>query len=405
MTVKYQSEIIEKICELIRIKSVQTDPCPGAPFGEGVAKSLEYVLTLGKEMGFTVKNLDGYAGYIEYGNGPKLYGIPVHLDVVPEGLNWSVDPYGGVIRDKAIYGRGVVDNKGPAIAVLYALKMIKDMDLPLKNRVRIILGTNEETGKAGLRYYLEKEREPGFSVVPDSKFPVVNGEKGIVKYRLSGDLSVGEKTPLSIIELQGGDAANMVPSYAIARIRYDSVFPTISMKEFCKRKDISISTSIDGKEIILEVFGQSAHGASPHDGVNAVSGLLCVLSFLYGFPKNSKQEIESTVCMLSDRLNSAEGRNVGLSVSDKQSGSLTMNLGTIEMNEGRIYGVVDIRYPVSFEETFVSQNLESHLSGIEIERLSGQEPIYYNEESEEVLLLLDIYKTVTGKELKPVVIG
>lgn len=405
MSIMYHSEIIDKICELIRIKSVQTEPGPGAPFGEGVAKSLNYVLALGKEMGFCVKNLDGYTGYIEYGNGPKLYGIPVHLDVVPEGTGWSVDPYGGVVKDDAIYGRGVVDNKGPAIAVLYALKIIKDMDLPLKNRVRIILGTNEETGKAGLQYYLEKEGEPDFSVVPDSKFPVVNGEKGILKYRLSGLLPKKSNSPLSIIELKGGDAPNMVPSYAMANFFYDGVYPSLSLKEFCLGKNISIKTKLKGKEIFLEVIGKSAHGAIPHDGINAISKLLSILSFLYGFPKNSNQEIKNPICILSDSLSSADGENLGLAVSDEQSGSLTMNLGTVELKEGRISCVIDIRYPVSFKESFVSKNLESHLPGIKIECLSGQEPIYYSEDSDKVRFLMDIYKTVTGKDLKPVVIG
>jgi succinyl-diaminopimelate desuccinylase len=402
---QYYSEIIEKVCELIQIKSVQSEPRPGSPFGKGVAQCLEYVLALGEEMGFTTKNLDDYAGYIEYGKGPKLYGIPVHLDVVPEGKGWSVDPYGGVVKDQAIYGRGAVDNKGPAIAVLYALKMIKDMGLPCKNRVRIILGTNEESGKAGLGYYLEKEGEPGFSVVPDSKFPVVNGEKGIVKYRLTGGIPKLMDNPLSILELKGGDAANMVPSYALAWCRYHGAFPALRVSEFCQGKGISLKITSDGGEILLEVFGKSAHGATPHDGVNAISGLLNVLSFLYRLSKTDKQEIKNTVCILSERISSTDGNNVGLAVSDEHSGSLTMNLGTIEMKEGRIYGVIDIRYPVSFEESFVRQTLESHLPGIGIERVSGQKPIYYNEDSDEVLFLMDIYETVTGKVLKPVTIG
>ncbi len=396
------SEIIESICELIRIKSVRSRPEPGAPFGAGISRCLDYVLDLGKRMGFKTKNLDGYAGYIEFGKGSGLYGIPVHLDTVPEGRGWSVDPYGGVIKDQAIYGRGAVDNKGPAIAVLYALKMIEELGIPCKSRVRIILGTNEESGKAGLRHYLEQEGEPDFSVVPDSKFPVVNGEKGILKYRLTGDIPKSMDDRLSLLELRGGDAANMVPSYAMARCRYQGHLPVRSLSEFSKKEGISLRVTSAEHEILLEVFGRAAHGARPHEGVNAVSGLLRVLSHLY---RLSAADSQNTICLLSERLDRADGRHVGLAVSDEQSGSLTMNFGTIEMVKDRIQGVIDIRYPVTFEESFVYGLLESHLPGIEIERLSAQKPIYYSEDSDEVGFLMDIYETVTGNVLSPVTIG
>ncbi len=402
---QYYSEIIEKICELIKIKSVQSEPKQGAPFGGGVAQCLDYVLALGEEMGFTAKNFNGYTGYIEYGNGPKLYGVPVHLDVVPAGIGWSVDPYGGVVKNEAVYGRGVVDNKGPAIAVLYALKTMKDIDMPCKSRVRIILGTNEESGKAGLRHYLEKEGEPDFTVVPDSKFPVVNGEKGIVKYRLAGEIPEEMDSPLSLLELKGGDTANMVPAYAYARCRYHGTFPAHLLSEFSRDNGITLKITFDGDNILLEVFGKAAHGAAPHEGINAISGLLQVLCFIYRLSKTDRQEDENAICILSERLQSADGKNSGLAVSDEHSGSLTMNLGTIEMKGKRIYGVVDIRYPVSFEESLVHQTLGLHLPGIGIERLSGQKPIYYSKDSKEVLFLMDIYEKVTGKVLKSVVIG
>ena len=122
---EHKNEIITKVQELIRIPSVITDSRdPMKPFGDPINRALEYMLNLGKTLGFRTKNIDGYCGYIEFGEGEEIIGIIGHLDVVPEGDNWSHPPFGGKIADNKNYGRGAIDDKGPVISSLYAMKAV-----------------------------------------------------------------------------------------------------------------------------------------------------------------------------------------------------------------------------------------------------------------------------------------
>lgn len=111
--------IINQTCELVKIPSVYSEKNEkGKPFGEEINRALEYVLDLGRKLGFKTKNIDGYCGYIEFGEGEELVGIIGHLDVVPIGEGWSHDPFKAEIEDGKIYGRGTIDDKGPVIAAI-----------------------------------------------------------------------------------------------------------------------------------------------------------------------------------------------------------------------------------------------------------------------------------------------
>lgn len=142
-----RDELIKAVQDCVQFKSVKDmdHVSPGAPFGPGIRDCLEWTLSLGEKLGFEVKNIDGYAGQIEMGSG-ELLGILGHLDVVPEGDGWSVPPYSGTIKEGRIYGRGALDDKGPTLAALFAMKALKDANIPLKKKIRLILGTDEESG-------------------------------------------------------------------------------------------------------------------------------------------------------------------------------------------------------------------------------------------------------------------
>ena len=119
-------EMIECLREIIRIPSVKEQPAPGAPFGRNINKALKYTLSLCRRLGFETANVDGYAGYAQFpGQKEEQLGILCHLDVVPAGEGWLHPPYEGVYENGVIYGRGAVDDKGPAISAIYALAALK----------------------------------------------------------------------------------------------------------------------------------------------------------------------------------------------------------------------------------------------------------------------------------------
>jgi predicted dipeptidase len=182
---KDKDYLINSTQELVMIKSVNDEPKTGAPFGEGPAQALDKALEIARGLGFNTTNLDGYIGYAEYGQGTDYVGVLAHVDVVAEGNGWKYPPFGAEIHDGKMYGRGTIDDKGPAMAAIYALKAVRDSKLPLTKRVRVIFGSDEETGTADVEYYLEREEPPISGFTPDANFPAIYAEKGILTFDLN----------------------------------------------------------------------------------------------------------------------------------------------------------------------------------------------------------------------------
>lgn len=186
---KFKDQMINHIVEVVKIPSIESEAKEGMPFGEEVNNALEKALEISKELGFKTKNIDGYIGYAEYGEGDDYIGVFGHLDVVEVGDGWINPPFSGHIENERIYSRGVLDNKGPIMSSLYALYAIKESGLKINRKIRIVFGTDEETGFKDIEYYLKKERPPIMGYTPDCKYPVVYGERGRAKLEISVDIN------------------------------------------------------------------------------------------------------------------------------------------------------------------------------------------------------------------------
>ncbi len=171
-------DIIKSIQRLVAIESVQSEALPDAPFGMGPKKAMDEVLLIAEELGFETKNIDNKVGYASYGKGDKYLGIFGHVDVVELGEGWTYDPLGSDIANNKMYGRGVLDNKGPILLNLYALYAMKELGITFDYEIRIVFGANEESGFECIKHYLEKESAPFFGWTPDCKWPVIYGERG-----------------------------------------------------------------------------------------------------------------------------------------------------------------------------------------------------------------------------------
>ena len=183
-----KDELLQKTIELLRIPSVLTkfDPESNTPFGEAINDSLYYMLDLAREDGFVTKNINNYAAHIEYGEGKDILGVLCHLDVVPTGDGWTHPPFSPIVKDGKLFARGATDDKGPTMAAYFALKLLKEMDFQPNKRIRIILGTDEETGWRGIREYFKTEQMPELGFAPDASFPLIYGEKGIISFDGTG---------------------------------------------------------------------------------------------------------------------------------------------------------------------------------------------------------------------------
>ena len=218
-----KQEMINDLCELLKIDTVLVEQpeVKEAPFGYNMVKALNYMLDLGKKMGFNVKNIDNVCGHIEYGEGDEIIGVLAHLDVVPTGDGWMYPPFEPTIVGDKIYARGALDDKGACIASLYALKALKDNNIKLNKKVRLILGTDEETGSRGIKRYLEVEKMPDLGFSPDADYPIIYGEKGILSFNI-----ISENINKEIISFKSGDRYNVVPELASVKLlnNYDEQY-------------------------------------------------------------------------------------------------------------------------------------------------------------------------------------
>ncbi|MGN1182399.1 MAG: Sapep family Mn(2+)-dependent dipeptidase [Faecalibacillus sp.] len=172
------SMMIDDIKKIVQIDSIESQALPDAPFGKGIKQALDQTLKIAQRLGFETENLDNYIGYCQYGQGDDYVCAIGHLDVVCTGEGWKHPPFSGYEENGYIYSRGILDNKGPIMACLYALKAIKELDISIKYPIRIIFGCDEESGFEDLKYYLSKEKPPLMGFTPDCKYPVVYGERG-----------------------------------------------------------------------------------------------------------------------------------------------------------------------------------------------------------------------------------
>ena len=179
-------KMIESIIDIVKIDSVESPASDHAPFGQGVKDALEATLLLARSLGFKTTNVDNYLGYASFGESPDYICAIGHLDVVPVGTGWKQPPFSGYQKDGIIYSRGILDNKGPILACLFALYALKELDLKLTHEVRIIFGCDEESGFEDLKYYLSKEKPPLMVFTPDCKYPVVYGERGRAVIKITG---------------------------------------------------------------------------------------------------------------------------------------------------------------------------------------------------------------------------
>ncbi len=406
----YRDNIINTTCELINIPSVSIETeNSDMPFGKDCHKALNYFLNLGKELGFKTKNVDNYCGYIEFGEGEKLVGLIGHLDVVPSGDDWKTPPFQASIRDGKIYGRGSIDDKGPVVASLYAMKAIKD-NYKINSRVRLILGLNEEKNWKCINYYKKHEEWPSIGFSPDADFPCIYAEKGIATFYLSEDYLKYTNLPIKITKIDcKNNAINVVPKFCevnlsidTKKIKIQNVIDFINHSIQSLNCDITC-TLINQNDICITSKGVQAHSAHPNLGINAISQLIILLNKTF-----THFDIKINILNFFEKYIGMEfyGKSLGLNIED-ESGSLTLNVGNFKLNESGLQIGLNLRIPVKTPIINV-QNILSDICNkynLEINLAGKQEPLYLSKEHPLVKTLTKIFNETTGSNLDAIAIG
>jgi len=327
---------------------------------------------------------------------------------VPEGDGWTSDPFGAEIRDGKIYARGALDDKGPTMAAYYAMKIVKELGLPLKKRVRMIIGTDEESNWRCVEHYFKHEEMPTLGFAPDADFPIINAEKGIADFDMVQKESVEGKAEanIQVESFVSGKRYNMVPDHAKATIlvkeHQDEVVQQFII--FMKEVELEYNYYVQNEEVILEVIGVSAHGMEPRNGKNA--GLF-LAEFL------SKQALDGKAAHYFQFVSryffeDSRGVNLGVAYSDEISGELTINPGKLHftVESGGSIGMT-CRYPVTNKMEETKAKLDELLlnEGFEIENFSDSKPHHVDEKEFLIQTLKKVYEEQTGEKAELIAIG
>jgi len=369
-------ELLSSLGKLMAIESVAGIDCSEqAPYGAGSAAALDYMLELCASLGFRVKNCNNQLGWAEIGEGEEMVGILCHLDVVPAGEGWDYEPYALTIVDDRAYGRGVTDDKGPAMCCVYAMKDILDSGYPLKRRIRIIFGLSEETGDwEDMEYYRTHEELPTFGITPDADYPAIYGEKGI--------LSIDLRMPLDksgLLAAAGGTAVNVVPPRCA--VTY---------------------AGADGQPVTIRAEGVPAHASTPELGKNAISAAMEQLAAVPGLNSSFVEFYQKHIGW------DYYGGKMGCGLEDDKSGKLTLNAGVLAVEGEELVLSLNIRNPVTFtkEDVLAPMEAAARPYGMTVTLTEENHPIYMDKNGPVITALLEVYREVTGDtESQPTVIG
>lgn len=380
------SEFLNNLDRVVSIPSYYQEDSTKYPFGENIQKVLEEMIDICKELGFrTYIDSEGYYGYAEIGSGEKLVGVLGHLDVVPPGdlSKWENEPFKPVIKDGKYYGRGAQDDKGPTLAAIYALKTLLDCGFKLKYRVRFIFGTDEENLWRDMPKYVEKEEIPTVGFTPDSKFPLIYSEKGLLQCKLIAENESG-------LVFKGGDAFNSVPSNII-----------VPKNEELMKVLLELNYEFKDKDEVIEIVGKSVHAQVAETGINAINRYMHALTKLGKETKSGKFITENLI-----GYDFAEP--IFELVKDEHSGELKFNVGKIEFTEENEILMIDMRIPVTYDKEKIVETLSRKAKeyGFEYIQHDYLKSIYVPLDSELITTLMSAYQEITGDmESQPVASG
>lgn len=392
--------VLTSISKLVSIPSVWDSsaarPEDNAPFGPGPRAALTAALDIARQLGLSVTDERGYVGFADLpGSGPKQLGIIGHVDVVPAGPGWHFEPFQVTRKDDYLVGRGVIDDKGPLLCALYAVafwqQQLQAQGKQFRHSIRVIMGTNEETGMDDVRWYRQHYADPDFLFTPDAEFPVCYGEKGLYGATLtSAPIAEGR-----LARLKGGAATNAVPGLAQALVRNARL-------EACPQAH-GIAIEQQDENLLVQARGKSAHASLPDQGESAI---FLLVSYL--LDNNLCSPAEAAFLELVRNLTSTwDGSVLDLACEDADFGKLTVVGGTLSLEGDCMVQTLDARLPTTADPELITQKLEHQAAkaGATLEVTRNMAPFMVDSQAPEVAALIDVYNQVTGETAKPFTMG
>ena len=369
----HKEQMIKDLGDFVAIPSVSEDL-------PEVNKALDYILNLGEKMGLTSINcLDGQVGVIEMGDGDETLGILTHVDVVDPGDMdvWETDPYKLTLIDDKLFGRGTIDDKGMVMASLYAMKAVKELGLPLKKKVQLIMGTQEEVDWTDMNNYVKEYPLPDYGFTPDGEYPICNIEKGCLDLDFEFDIteefycSDGKRY---LKELNIGTASNVVSGKATAILSDDSA---------------------------VTASGKSVHSCQPELGNNAIFMLDKKLSDM-GLESNRLLDVIHTI---TESFEDVYGEKLGLkSESEYYMGEYVhVNCFAptiVKTKDGKLKVHINVRYPYGASCKEITDTIEKLFGehGGKLVKCESLPAVFVRKDAPFLSKLAEAYESVTSLE-------
>ena len=383
-----QEAIFRDIGRLVSVNSVESAPEENAPFGKGAKEVLDLALGIASELGLETCSCANKIGYASVGgNGDRYLATITHLDVVPAGDGWKADPFTMREREGYILGRGVIDDKGPSVLCLYALKFLKESGISLRYPVRALLGANEETGMADVEYYLANYEPPLFCFSPDAEFPLICGEKGIWHGTMTSICS-----PENVLQLRGGVAPNAIPGKCEATVKASGLADT---------EEVKVKDNGDGTWNLV-ASGIAGHASIPAGTRNAIGVMIDYL-----LSNKIVCGAEEDFFRLASMGHLAyDGSMLGIFAESEGFTPLTVVHGMIGIKDGHFEQSIDIRYVPSVTGEWVLEGLKKAAGDkAVITQLRDAVPFYKAPDSPDIKACMDAYNLITGENCVPFTIG
>lgn len=399
--------LVDYISRLVSIRSVKGDPAPGAPFGPGPAAALDEALKLCAELGFATENHQGYVGTADLGEGDTLLHILGHLDVVNEGSGWTVtQPYAPKLVDGMLYGRGTDDDKGPVVCAMLAMKAVRDLNIPLKGKVRLLMGTDEESGSEDIAWYYSRNPYAPYTFSPDADFPLINIEKGHYHPVFTQSWEATDLTP-RVTAITGSERTNVVPSAASAVV-VGMAPPALSSYLTHAAQETGVSFTAQAQpdgSTVIHAAGVGGHAAEPEKANNALTALMTLLAALPLANCPSTHAVARLHALFPH--GDWHGKALGVAQSDGESGKLTLAFTKMDWTETGCAAQFDSRTPLCANEENCKAVAERALGDAGFTVEGGMTPPHHVPASSPfVSTLLDCYTAYTGAaDPKPIAIG
>ena len=395
----HEAELLADLRQVLKFPSLEEPALPNAPFGKANRDALDFMLSLSASAGMRTKDVEGYCGFAEFGQGDKMVMTLGHLDVVPVGPGWKHEPFGAEIDGDYLYSRGAVDDKGPTIAAFYAARAVKEVWPDVPARIRSVFGCNEESGFKCVERYMQTEEAPTFGVAPDSGWPLYHAEKGIANLFVVAPRPGGE---FALLEVCGGQRPNIVIESCEADVRVSASVRGEVEARVADAWDRNLTVTWQGDVMHVAARGKAAHGSTPYKGDSAA---IRVLRFLWEVSPLATQEQYETLL----NVPMTQGEGVGIEGADEVSGALSCNLGVISSDEGGVRFLLNVRYPVTWKGGDMRTRCEAKLAslgeGFRLEQFDDSPSLYFPLDHPLVKTICDVYEAETGERKTPGVMG